>query len=110
MAKKAILDVLESTIGKYVYNLDAQSLNVAVWSGKIQLHNLELNTEAVNAKLAQNAQFAPNLAIPFRVVGGIFEQFQVDVPWAKLTSKVNDHRFLSCSAFFERCLPCLVMF
>jgi hypothetical protein len=102
MAKKAILDVLESTIGKYVHNLDAQSLNVAVWSGKIQLHNLELNTEAVNAKLAQNAHFAPNLAIPFRVVGGMFEQFQVDVPWAKLTSKVNNHCFLSCSSFFVR--------
>jgi len=31
MAKKALLDVLEKTIGKYVLNLDAESLNVAVW-------------------------------------------------------------------------------
>jgi hypothetical protein len=37
MAKKALLDVLEQTIGKYVKNLDAESLNVAVWSGKIEL-------------------------------------------------------------------------
>jgi hypothetical protein len=70
-----------------------------------ELHNLELSTEAVNAKLAQNAQFAPNLAIPFRVIGGMFEQFQVDVPWAKLTSKVNNHYFLSCSSFFVPWLP-----
>jgi hypothetical protein len=87
MAKKAILDVLESTIGKYVHNLDAQSLNVAVWSGKIQLSKLELNTEAVNRKLAQQATDAPALAVPLRVVGGHFDAFQVDVPWAKLTSK-----------------------
>ena len=87
MAKKAILDVLESTIGKYVHNLDAQSLNVAVWSGKVQLSKLELNTEAVNQKLARQAIDSPALAIPLRVVGGQFDTFQVDVPWAKLTSK-----------------------
>ena len=51
MAKQALLDVLEQTIGKYVKNLDAKSLNVAVWSGKIKLHSLELDIEAVNAEL-----------------------------------------------------------
>eukprot|EP00578_Thalassiosira_sp_NH16_P016859 CAMPEP_0181120404 /NCGR_PEP_ID=MMETSP1071-20121207/24140_1 /TAXON_ID=35127 /ORGANISM="Thalassiosira sp., Strain NH16" /LENGTH=51 /DNA_ID=CAMNT_0023205061 /DNA_START=91 /DNA_END=243 /DNA_ORIENTATION=- len=51
MAKKAILEVLESTIGRYVLNLDAESLNVAVWSGKIELQNLRLDVSAVNAEL-----------------------------------------------------------
>eukprot|EP00978_Attheya_sp_CCMP212_P034998 scaffold150026_cov62-Attheya_sp.AAC.1 len=87
MAKKAILDVLESTIGRYVLDLDAQSLNVAVWSGKIELHSLHLNVEAVNLELARQAAEAPNLAVPFRVTDGSFTSLRVDVPWTNITSK-----------------------
>jgi hypothetical protein len=87
MAKKAILDVLESTIGKYVQNLDSQSLNVAVWNGQIELHNLALNIGAVNAELDRQAAEAPNLALPFRVRSGHFESLQIDVPWARITSR-----------------------
>jgi hypothetical protein len=87
MAKKALLDVLEQTIGKYVLNLDAESLNVAVWSGQIELHSLELDVAAVNAELDRQAVVTPNLAIPFRVLQGKFEKLQVDVPWAHLTSR-----------------------
>ncbi|GKY92337.1 hypothetical protein MPSEU_000204700 [Mayamaea pseudoterrestris] len=87
MAKKALFDVLERTIGKYVVNLDAESLNVAVWSGKIELHSLELNIQAVNEEISRRAIEAPNLALPLRVTSGHFTSFQVDVPWANLTSK-----------------------
>lgn len=84
MANKALLDVLQQTIGKYVRGLDAESLNVAVWSGKIELNSLQLDCDSVNAELARQAAEAPNLAIPFKVVSGEFEHFQVDVPWAKI--------------------------
>lgn len=87
MAKKALLDVLEQTIGKYVQNLDAESLNVAVWSGKIALTNLELDVDAVNAELDRQAAEAPNLAVPLQVIQGKFESLQVDVPWASLSSR-----------------------
>lgn len=87
MAKKAILDVLENTIGKYVLNLDSESLNVGVWSGKIELHSLQLDVKSINAELAKKAAEAPNLALPFRVIGGGFDSIEVDVPWSKLTSK-----------------------
>lgn len=87
MAKKALLDVLEQTIGKYVKNLDAESLNVAVWSGKIALNNLELDVAAVNAELDRRAAEAPNLALPLQVLSGQFQSFEVDVPWASLTSR-----------------------
>ncbi|KAL3923118.1 MAG: hypothetical protein SGILL_001838, partial [Bacillariaceae sp.] len=87
MAKKALLDVLEQTIGKYVKNLDAESLNVALWSGKIELNSLELDVDSVNAQISQRAVEAPNLALPFRVLSGRFESFQVDVPWAHITSR-----------------------
>ena len=101
MAKKAILDVLESTIGKYVKNLDAESLNVAVWSGKIQLHSLELNIDAVNAELDRQAAEAPNFAIPFRVIGGSFGSFEVDVPWARITSRPVVLRAKGLEVFVE---------
>jgi len=87
MAKKALLDVLEQTIGKYVKNLDAESLNVAVWSGKIELNNLELDVAAVNAELDRQATETPNLALPLQVLSGNFHSFEVDVPWASLTSR-----------------------
>ena len=87
MAKKALLDVLEQTIGKYVKNLDAESLNVALWSGKIELNSLQLDVDSVNAQLNQRAVEAPNLALPFRVLSGRFESFQVDVPWAHISSR-----------------------
>lgn len=87
MAKKALLDVLEQTIGKYVKNLDAESLNVAVWSGKIELHSLELDVAAVNAELDRQAAETPNLALPLQVLSGHFEALEVDVPWASLTSR-----------------------
>lgn len=87
MAKKALLDVLEKTIGKYVINLDAESLNVAIWRGTIELNALELNVPAVNAELDRQAAEAPNLAVPFRVTSGSFTSFQVDVPWAHLMSQ-----------------------
>ena len=87
MAKSAILSVLEDTIGRYVEGLDAKSLNVAVWAGKIQLQSLKLDVPAVNRELARQAAEAPNLAIPFRIVEGSFESLEVDVPWARITSK-----------------------
>lgn len=87
MAKKALQHVLEQTIGKYVRNLDAESLNVAVWSGKIELHSLELDVAAVNMELDRKAAEAPNLALPFKVISGKFESLKIEVPWAKLTSQ-----------------------
>jgi vacuolar protein sorting-associated protein 13A/C len=87
MAKQALLDVLEQTIGRYVVDLDAQSLNVAVWSGHIELKALELNVVAVNSFLDRQAAEAPNLAIPFRVVSGNFGNFQIHVPWSQLLSQ-----------------------
>eukprot|EP00804_Cyclotella_cryptica_P002356 CCRYP_004076-RB/>CCRYP_004076-RB protein AED:0.10 eAED:0.10 QI:356/1/1/1/0.94/0.77/18/6206/1298 len=87
MAKKAILEVLESTIGRYVHNLDPTTLNVAVWSGQIQLSSLSLDVDAVNAELGRRAREAPNLASPFRVCEGKFDNVSLDVPWARLTSR-----------------------
>lgn len=87
MAKATLLDVLEKTIGKYVKNLDPESLSVAVWSGKIELNSLELDVESINSMLDKKAEEAPNLAMPFKVLSGRFESFQVDVPWSQISSR-----------------------
>ena len=87
MAKAVLLDVLQQTIGKYVKNLDPQSLSVAVWSGKIELNSLELDIESINSMLDKKAEEAPNLAMPFKVLSGHFESLQVEVPWSQLSSR-----------------------
>jgi hypothetical protein len=103
MAKKALLDVLEQTIGKYVKNLDAESLNVAVWSGKIELHSLELDVRAVNSELDRQAAETPNLAVPFKVVSGSFEGLEIDVPWSALMSRPVILRARGLKVFIEPC-------
>ena len=87
MAKAALLDVLQQTIGRYVKNLDPESLNVAVWKGKIELNSLELDVESINSLLDKRAEEAPNLAMPFKVLSGRFESLEVDVPWSQITSR-----------------------
>ena len=87
MAKNALLGVLESTVGKYVQGLDAKSLNVAVWSGKIELSGLKLDVDAVNDELGRRARAAPNLALPIRVCDGRFDTLKIEVPWARIASR-----------------------
>ena len=101
MAKAALLDVLQQTIGKYVKNLDPESLSVAVWSGKIELNSLELDVESINSMLDKKAEEAPNLAMPFKVLSGRFESVQVDVPWAQITSRPVTLRARGLSVMVE---------
>eukprot|EP00536_Pseudo-nitzschia_multiseries_P011592 jgi/Psemu1/206332/e_gw1.405.38.1 len=99
--RTALLDVLRQTIGKYVKNLDPESLNVAVWDGKIELNSLELDVESINMMLDKKAEEAPNLAMPFKVISGRFESFQVDVPWTQLTSRSVTMRARGLSVIVE---------
>lgn len=87
MAKSTLLSVLESTIGKYVKNLDAESLDVGIWNGKVELQNLELNIEYLNRELECMGNEDPNRAVPFRFIGGSFENLELEVPWTRISSK-----------------------
>lgn len=60
---------------------------MAIWSGKIELQSLQLDVHAVNSELSRRAQLAPNLACPFKVIEGRFDKVQLDVPWARLSSR-----------------------
>ena len=80
MAKQALLHVLEQTIGRYVENLDAQSLNVGIWNGTIELHNLQFDVDAINKE--------PSIkATPLEIQSGRIDSLQVTVPWTHLFSK-----------------------
>lgn len=87
MAKKALLGVLERTIGKFVQDLDAEKLNLGIWSGEVVLHDLQLDVAACNAELDRQAAEAPNLAIPVKVTGGTFRNLKLKIPWTQLASK-----------------------
>ena len=90
MAKAALLSVLETTIGRYVLNLDADNLNVAIWSGVVELNDVELNLPSVNTDLLQRTGAATgsrDTPPPFRVVAGSLSRLQLRVPWTKLTSQ-----------------------
>ena len=47
MLKRYLLSELTRVFGKYVDGLDDESLQVGVWSGKIELRDLELRPEAL---------------------------------------------------------------
>ena len=76
MAKAALLNVLKKTIGKYVDGLDADSLNVGLWSGQIDLNNVSLRPDAVDS-----------LHLPLKVKRGFVGSINVKVPWTKLGSQ-----------------------
>ena len=82
MAKRIILEALQSTLGKYCSNLDVSTLKVRLFDGKITLKDLKLNVDAVNAEL--KALPSPP---PFHVVGGSLGEVLVEIPWTKLSSK-----------------------
>ena len=87
MAKRALLDWLESTIGRYVENLDANSLNVAVWSGRIELKSLRIDCDAINEELTRKAHLAPHEAAPVRIVSGSIDCFTVEIPWVGIVNQ-----------------------
>ena len=82
MAKRIILEALQSTLGKYCSNLDVSTLKVRLFDGKITLKDLILNIDAVNEML--KALPSPP---PFQVTGGSLGEVLVEIPWTKLSSK-----------------------
>lgn len=76
MAKSLLLNVLCDVLGNYVEGLTKDNLKVGVWSGKIELSNLQLKASALD-----------QLNLPIRVVRGSLNNLKVKVPWTSLESK-----------------------
>ena len=69
---------LNKYLGNYVYGLDPQSLKISVFKGDVQLNNLHLKPEALNA-----------LNLPITVKAGLL---------GSLTLKVRQLHYISCTA------------
>ncbi|CAM9605272.1 unnamed protein product, partial [Scytosiphon promiscuus] len=76
MAKALLLNALHDALSDYVVGLSPERLKFGVWSGKIELNELEVNPEAVN-----------QLRLPVKIIHGTINRLEVDIPWAKLGSR-----------------------
>eukprot|EP00981_Chlorochromonas_danica_P001560 scaffold341_cov154-Ochromonas_danica.AAC.4 len=76
MAKSLLLNVLTDVLGNYVEGLTRENLKLGVWSGKVELTNLQLKPSALD-----------QLNLPIRVVKGSLSKLRVKVPWTALESK-----------------------
>jgi len=74
MLEQAVAEVLQKTLGAYLKGVDAENLNLSVWSGDVRLRKVELRTEALGA-------------LPVRVLRGTVGEVRVEVPWRSLRSK-----------------------
>ena len=76
MAKRLLLQILVDNLGKFVEGLTEENLKVGVWSGKIELRNLQLKTSALE-----------DLDLPVEVVHGTLRMLTILIPWVSLHSK-----------------------
>ena len=79
MAKRAVLDVLTQTIGKYA-SLNPEELSVSLFEGKMAISDLSILPEAINADFIEEGS-------GLTVVSGRIASVNVSVPWSRLGSK-----------------------
>ena len=74
---QALLEsLLKRVIGQYVEDLDKHALNVSVYSGEIDLHDLTLKKDIFDG-----------LGIPVKLILGRIKKLYIKVPWNALSSK-----------------------
>jgi vacuolar protein sorting-associated protein 13A/C len=76
MLEGLVATLLNRFLGMYVKNFDAKQLNVGIWSGDVQLRNLQLRREALD-----------QLRLPVNVVEGYLGQLTLSIPWSNLRGK-----------------------
>ncbi|KAH8068657.1 hypothetical protein JL721_6517 [Aureococcus anophagefferens] len=74
--KTVLFNALQGVIGDLIVGFTADKLKVGLWSGKIELDNLEVNVEA-----------ARKLGLPVRIVFGKVARLSVSIPWTALGSQ-----------------------
>lgn len=76
MAKELLLNALVSVLGDYIEGITKDNLQVGVWSGKIELKNLQLNHHGIE-----------KLKLPVSVINGYVNSLTVSIPWTSLASQ-----------------------
>jgi len=73
MAKRLLLNALVTVLGEFI-ELNEESLDLAVWSGSIVLHDLKLKTENILRNLN------------FTILNGTIKSLEIVIPWTSLLS------------------------
>lgn len=76
MAKRLLVNILVDVLGNYVDGISSENLKLGVWSGKIELQNLQLKKTALDS-----------LNLPVSISHGTLSKLHVRIPWTSLESK-----------------------
>ncbi|KAF8380627.1 hypothetical protein HHK36_028116 [Tetracentron sinense] len=73
MLEDQVAFLLQKYLGNYVRGLNKEALNISVWKGDVELTNMQLKPEALNA-----------LKLPVKVKAGFLGSVKLKVPWSRL--------------------------
>ncbi|KAL3817950.1 hypothetical protein ACJIZ3_003855 [Penstemon smallii] len=73
MLEDQVAYLLQRYLGNYVRGLNKEALKISVWQGDVELTNMQLKPEALNA-----------LKLPVKVKAGFLGSVKLKVPWSKL--------------------------
>lgn len=73
MLEDKVADLLQKYLGNYVRGLSKEALKISVWRGDVELTNMQLKPEALNA-----------LKLPVKVKSGFLGSIKLKVPWSRL--------------------------
>lgn len=73
MLEEQLAFYLEKYLGAYINGLSKEALKFSVWQGDVELTNMQLKPEALNA-----------LKLPIKVKAGFLGSVRLKVPWSRL--------------------------
>ncbi|KAL6543920.1 hypothetical protein OROGR_010417 [Orobanche gracilis] len=73
MLEDQVAHLLQRYLGNYVRGLNKEDLKISVWQGDVELTNMQLKPEALNA-----------LKLPLKVKAGFLGSVKLKVPWSRL--------------------------
>ncbi|CAI0538916.1 unnamed protein product [Linum tenue] len=73
MLEDQVAFLLQKFLGNYVRGLSKEALKISVWRGDVELTNMQLKPEALNA-----------LKLPVKVKAGFLGSVKLKVPWSRL--------------------------
>ena len=51
MAKAILVSTLQSQFGDFLLGFNGENLNLGIWSGKVELENLQVNPQTIKEKV-----------------------------------------------------------
>ncbi|KVH95263.1 Vacuolar protein sorting-associated protein 13, partial [Cynara cardunculus var. scolymus] len=73
MLEDQVAYLLQRYLGNYVRGLSKEALKISVWRGDVELTNMQLKPEALNA-----------LKLPIKVKAGFLGSVKLKVPWSRI--------------------------